>query len=76
MLPAWVSSLVAEFGVALVKWAASEAMGNLKQSQEMAEAERLSGVRNGINAKKYAEAKTRADQIRAAIALLNRSDSL
>lgn len=75
MLPAWLLSLAAEFGVAVTKWAATESLNNLRDAQEKAEQERASGIRNGINAKAYHEAQTRHDQIRAAIDLLNRNST-
>jgi len=72
-MPAWLVSLTANIGAALIKWAVTETVNELAKSREMAEQERLNGIRNGINAKKYAEAQTRADQIRAAVDLLNRN---
>lgn len=75
MLPAWLLSLAAEFGVAVTKWAVTESYNALRDAQERAEQERLNGIRNGANAKAYHEAQTRHDQIKAAINLLNRNDS-
>lgn len=75
MAPAWLLSFAVQLGTALAKWAVSESISQLQQAQERAEQERLSGVRNGENAKKYHDAKTRADQIRAAVDLLNRNDT-
>lgn len=73
-MPAWLVSLTANIGAALIKWAVTETANELAKSKEMAEQERLNGIRNGINAKKYAEAQTRADQVRAALDLLNRNN--
>lgn len=72
-MPAWLVSLTANIGAALIKWAVTEVTNELAKSREMAEQERLNGIRNGENAKRYAEAQTRADQIRAAVDLLNRN---
>ena len=72
-MPAWLVSLTANIGAALVKWAVTEVTNELAKSREMAEQERVNGIRNGENAKRYAEAQTRADQIRAAIDMVNRN---
>ena len=72
-MPGWFLTLITNIGTALIKSAVSEAAKNLKESREAAEQERLNGIRNGVNAKKYLEATTRAEQIRAAVDLLNRN---
>lgn len=73
-MPAWVITLAAELGVALVKWATFEIQGKLTEAEERAQQERIDGIRNGKNAKAYYDAKTRKDQIRAAVDLLNRNN--
>ncbi|AFC22591.1 hypothetical protein phi1422_0071 [Bdellovibrio phage phi1422] len=75
MAPAWLLSFAVQLGTALAKWAVSESVTQLKEAEERAEKERLDGIRNGDNAKKYHAAKTRAEQIRAAVDLLNRNDT-
>lgn len=75
-MPAWLSTILVNLGAALIKSAFNESMNNLNLAREMAETERANGVRNGVNAKKYLEAQTRADQIRAAIDMLNRNDGV
>ena len=74
MLPAWAVNLTTQFGLALVKWGLAEIALDLARQRKLAETERLNGVRNGENAKRYEEATTRADQIRAAIDLVNRNN--
>lgn len=74
-MPGWFLTLITNIGAALIKSAVSESAKNLAESRAAAEKERLDGIRNGINAKKYLEATTRAEQIRAAVDLLNRNDT-
>lgn len=73
-MPTWLAEFLIKFGTSLV----SAGWGSIKFEQELlkkaAEQERLSGIRNGENAKKYQDAETRADQIRAAIDLINRNN--
>lgn len=73
MTPVWLISLMSQFGLAALKWAVSETTNAVNKSRELAEIERLNGIRNGENAKKYEEAKTRQEQIAAALALINRT---
>jgi len=73
-MPSWLVSLTANIGAALVKWAVTEVTNELAKSREMAEQERLNGIRNGENAKRYADAQTRADQINAVVNLVNRNN--
>lgn len=75
MVPAWLVSLMSQFGMAALKWAVSESINSMNAAKELAEKERLEGIRNGKNAKAYFEAKTRVDQIRAGLDLINRNDS-
>lgn len=74
MTPAWLVSFMANLGAALVKWAVTEITNEVQQSREAAELERQNGIRNGKNAQRYSDAKTRADQIRASLDLINRSN--
>ncbi|AEG42333.1 hypothetical protein BdPhPhi1402_gp36 [Bdellovibrio phage phi1402] len=73
-MPTWLAEFLIKFGTSLV----AAGWGAIKFEQELlnkaAEQERLSGIRNGENAKKYQDAQTRADQIRAAIDLINRNN--
>lgn len=75
VVPAWLVNLMAQFGLAALKWAVTESANNLAYSKELAEKERLEGIRNGKNAQAYFEAKTRAEQIKAAVNLINSSNS-
>lgn len=75
-MPSWLSTILVNLGVALIKSALSDIEKTIEQSKEMAETERLNGIRNGKNAKAYAEAKTRAEQIAASLNLLNRNNVL
>lgn len=75
MAPVWLVNFMTQFGLTALKWAVSESASNLQKAKEMAEIERTNGIRNGENAKRYAEAKTRAEQVRAALDLIN-SNSL
>ena len=70
-VPAWLVNLMTQFGLAALKWAVTETANNLAYSKELAEKERLEGIRNGKNAQAYFEAKTRAEQIKAALNLIN-----
>lgn len=74
MLPAWAVNLTTQFGIALVKWGLAEIDQEVRLTKELSELERSQNIRNGKNAKAYFEAQTRAEQIRAAVNLLNRSD--
>ena len=73
-MPVWLAELLIKFGTSL----AAAGWGAIKFEQELlrkaAEQERLSGIRNGENAKKYQAAETRADQIRAALDLIKRNN--
>ena len=74
MVPAWLVTLMSQFGMAALKWAVSESINSMNAAKELAEKERLEGIRNGKNAKAYFEAKTRVEQIRAATLLINSAD--
>lgn len=74
MVPQWLINLMSQFGMAALKWAVSESINSMNASKELAEKERLEGIRNGKNAKAYFEAKTRVEQIRAATLLINSAD--
>lgn len=76
MVPAWLINLLSQFGLAALKWAVAEQTNNLTYMKELAEKERQQDIRNGKNAKAYEAAKTRAEQVRAAIDLINRNDSI
>ncbi|MBO9666960.1 MAG: hypothetical protein J7501_09120 [Bdellovibrio sp.] len=75
MLPPWLLALVTEVSVGLVKWAATESKNALQEREAAAEKERADGIRNGKNAQAYNSARTRDEQIRAAINLLNRNNT-
>lgn len=74
MAPAWLVAIITELGVALTKWGYSELKLEVEQSREAAEQERLNGIRNGENAKRYQNAQTRQEQINAALNLINRNN--
>lgn len=75
MAPAWLVNILSQFGLAALKWAVTEQANNIIYMKELAEKERLEGIRNGKNAKAYEAATTRAAQVRAALDLINRNDS-
>lgn len=75
MPPAWIVSLLTEFGVALVKWGSAEIATEVRESREAAEKERQDNIRNGKNALRYRNATTRQEQIRAAVDALNRNNT-
>ena len=74
MAPNWLVTFLANLGAALVKWAVTEIASEVQKSREAAELERQNGIRNGKNAQRYSDAKSRADQINAAVNLINRND--
>lgn len=74
MAPAWLVNILTQFGMTALKWAVSESIKSMDAAKELAEKERLEGIRNGKNAKAYFEAKTRVEQIRAATLLINSAD--
>lgn len=73
-MPAWLAEFLIKFGTSLAAAGWSAVNFELELAKKAAEQERLSGIRNGENAKKYQAAETRADQIRAALDLINRNN--
>lgn len=73
-MPQWLAEFLIRMGTSLVSAGWSAINFEIELAKKAAEAERLSGIRNGENAKKYQAAETRAEQIRAAIDLINRNN--
>lgn len=69
-----LAGFLADLGLALTKWGLSELIREGEQAKEAADKKKAEGVRDEANLKKYSEATTRAEQIRAGVDLINRNN--
>lgn len=73
-MQAWALSLLAQICAEVLKWAFAQLNKDVEIKKEAAEKKTSDTARDVRNEQKYDQAKTRAEQIKAALDIINRNN--